>query len=61
MMQKETIIGSLTDHASAKCSEITGLIGVKNARARQILTELAAEGTVVVEGANRKRTYRLKS
>lgn len=61
MKQKETIIGYLTDHASAKCSEIAGLIGVKNARARQILTEMAVEGIIVVEGANRNRTYRLKS
>ena len=59
--QKEEIIAYLTDHVSAKSSAIAELLGVKSTREKKHLSELIAEETVVAEGGNRNRTYRLKS
>ena len=59
--QKEEIIAYLTDHVSAKSSDIAELLGVKSTRAKKLLSELIAEETVVAEGGNRNRTYKLKS
>lgn len=59
--QKTVILEYLTDHASAKCSDISNMLGVKDARTRRILSEMINEGTVVAEGGNRNRTYRLKA
>ena len=58
---KETILAYLTDHAEAKASAIAEHIGLKPSRTRDYLSELIAEGSVVAEGSNRNRTYRLKS
>ena len=58
--QKEEIIAYLTDHVSAKSSDIAELLGVKSTRAKKLLSELIAEETVVAEGGNRGRTYKLK-
>ena len=51
----------LTDHASAKCSDISNMLGVKDARARRILSEIIIEETIVTEGGNRNRVYKLKA
>ena len=59
--QKEEIVAYLTDHVSAKSSDIAELLGVKSTRVKKLLSELIAEETVVAEGGNRNRTYRLKS
>ena len=59
--QKEEIIAYLTDHVSAKSSDIAELLGVKSTRAKKLLSELIAEEIVVAEGGNRNRTYKLKS
>ena len=59
--QKIAILEYLTDHASAKCSDISDMLGVKDARARRILSEMIVEGTIVTEGGNRNRIYKLKS
>ena len=59
--QKIAILEYLTDHASAKCSDISDMLGVKDARARRILSEMIVEGTIVAEGSNRNRIYKLKS
>ena len=59
--QKEEIIAYLTDHVSAKSSDIAELLGVKSPRAKKLLSELIAEEIVVAEGGIRNRTYRLKS
>ena len=59
--QKIAILEYLTDHASAKCSDISDMLGVKDARARRILSEMIVEGTIVAEGGNRNRIYKLKS
>lgn len=59
--QKIAILEYLTDYASAKCSDISDMLGVKDARARRILSEMIVEGTIVTEGGNRNRIYKLKS
>ena len=59
--QKNAIIEYLTDHVFAKNTDIAELLGVKSTRVKQLLKELIDEGTVVTEGSNRNRTYRLKS
>ena len=51
----------LTDHASAKCSDISNMLGDKDARARRILSEIIIEETIVTEGGNRNRVYKLKA
>ncbi len=51
----------LTDHPQAKASEIADYIGLKPSRTRDYLKELISEATVVADGGNRNRTYRLKS
>ena len=61
MRQKEGIINYLTDHISAKNSDIAELLGVKSTRVKKLLSELITEGVVVAEGGNRNRTYKLKS
>ena len=58
---KTQIIEFLTDHSTAKMSEITESIGLKSSRTRDYMRELISEGIVVAEGANRNRTYRLKA
>ncbi len=60
-MSRELIIEYLTDHASAKSSEIAELLGVKGAWARRLLGELVKDDIVVAEGANRNRVYKLKA
>ena len=61
MRQKEEIINYLTDHISAKNSDIAALLGVKSTRVKKLLSELITEGVVVAEGGNRNRTYKLKA
>ena len=60
-LQKVTIVEHLTDHASAKCAELSALLGVKDARTRRILSEMIDEGIIVVEGSNKNRVYKLKA
>lgn len=60
-VQKEIVIDFLTENVLAKCSDIANLLGVKEARARRLLAEMISEETVVAEGSNRNRTYKLKS
>ena len=42
--QKTVILEYLTDHASAKCSDISNMLGVKDARTRRILSEMITRG-----------------
>ena len=51
----------LTEKITAKTTEIAELLGVKNARARRLLGEMVAGGTIVTEGENRNRVYKLKA
>ena len=58
--QKNEIITYLTDHVSAKNTDIAELLGVKSTRVKQLLKELLDEGVVVAEGNNKNRIYKLK-
>lgn len=60
--RKEKIIEYLTDHGSARSSEIAEYVDLRPSRVRDYLgeLELVREDIVVAEGANRNRTYRLK-
>ena len=60
-IQKEMIVEYLTDEASAKAAEIADLLNVSPQRARAVLSKMIAEDLIVADGANRNRTYRLKS
>ncbi|MCL2221459.1 MAG: putative DNA binding domain-containing protein [Oscillospiraceae bacterium] len=57
---KQKIINYLTDNGVSKAGELANLLGVTGARVRVLMSQLTAEGAVVVDGANRNRTYRLK-
>ena len=58
--QKNEIITYLTDHVSAKNTDIAELLGVKSTRVKQLLKELLDEGVVVAEGNNKNRVYKVK-
>lgn len=58
--QKNEIITYLTDHVSAKNTDIAELLGVKSTRVKQLLKDLLDEGVVVAEGNNKNRVYKLK-
>ena len=60
-IQKQAITGYLTEHTVAKTSEIAELLGVKDARARRLLSEMIDEGILASEGENRNRIYKLKA
>ena len=59
--QKNEIITYLTEHISAKNSDIAELLGVKSTRVKQLLKELLDEGIIVAEGGNKNRVYKLKA
>ncbi|MBR5006690.1 MAG: hypothetical protein IKY07_06330, partial [Clostridia bacterium] len=59
--QKVIIVNYLTDHSSATVNELAGLLEVGSSRVKKLIYELVDEQIVVAEGANRNRTYRLKS
>ena len=60
-IQKTIIINFLTDHSSATVSELANELEVGSSRVKKLIYELVEEQIVVAEGANRNRTYRLKS
>lgn len=59
--QKQAIIEYLTNKVSATSQEIADLLNVGLSRAKNLLRELVADDVVVAEGADKNRTYRLKS
>ena len=59
-LQKMAIIEYLTEKISAKTTDIADLLGVKEARARRLISVMIEEGIIVAEGANRNRIYKLK-
>ena len=60
-IQKTIIINFLTDHSSATVSDLANVLEVGSSRVKKLIYELVEEQIVVAEGANRNRTYRLKS
>ena len=61
LIHKQAIIDYLTDHVSAKSSDIADMLGLKPTRAKEILAELAADDIIIAEGGNKNRIYKLKS
>ena len=57
---KEAIVVYLTNNVSAKCAEISALIGVSIPRTRAILSEMVEDNIIVAEGENKNRIYKLK-
>lgn len=60
-LYKDIIVQYLTDNISAKCSDISSLIGLSLPRTRAILSELIDDRIIIAEGANKNRVYKLKS
>lgn len=60
-IQKAVLINYLTEHVSAGTKELASLLDISPARARKLLSHMAAEDLIIKEGTNRNRTYRLKS
>ncbi len=58
---KQAIISYLTGNVSAKSGEIAGMLGLKPTRAKEILSEMVDEETIIAEGGNRNRVYKLKA
>ena len=59
--KKQRVIEYISNHPNTGTSEIAVAVGLKNSRARDYLSELTKEGVIIAEGANRNRTYRLKT
>jgi predicted HTH transcriptional regulator len=57
---KQKIIDYLTENTICKSADIAQLLDLKPSRTRDYLAMLVVDGTLVAEGANRNRTYRLK-
>jgi predicted HTH transcriptional regulator len=60
-IQKQAVIAYLTERVEARTVEVAGLLGVQDARARRLLAEMVAEGTVVTDGGKRNRVYKLRA
>ena len=60
-IQKQAVIIYLNEKVFAKTTDIAALLGVKDARARRLLSEMVAEGIIVSEGMNKNRVYKLKA
>lgn len=61
LLHKQAIIDYLTEHVSAKTSEIADLLGLKPTRAKEILAELVTDDIIIAEGGNKNRIFKLKS
>ena len=59
-LQKVTVIEYLTKRVVATTKEIAELLGVKEARARRLLSAMIEADIILAEGANRNRVYKLK-
>lgn len=59
--QQEMVIAYLTEHISAKDSEIAALLHISARRAAELLKELVYQDIAVVVGGSRSRIYKLKS
>jgi predicted ArsR family transcriptional regulator len=61
-LQRQKIVNYLASNEEVKAIiSLAQLLGVKQGRARVLLSQLVADGVVIKEGGNRNRTYRLKS
>ncbi len=55
------IVTYLTENVSAKCSELSALIGTSEARTRDILRKMIEENILVAEGKENSIVYKLKA
>jgi predicted HTH transcriptional regulator len=60
-LKKQAIIEYLASHPVCKASELSVPTGVSVSRTKVYLRELVADGVIIAEGANRNRTYHLKT
>jgi predicted HTH transcriptional regulator len=60
-LKKQAIIDYISEHEVGTSSELALLLEITTARVRVLLGELVDDGLIVAEGANRNRTYKLKS
>ena len=60
-IQKAMIIEYLTDHAEAGAAELSGLLGIKASRVKELLRGLIEEDIVSAEGTGKNRKYSLRS
>ncbi|MBQ4152828.1 MAG: AAA family ATPase, partial [Oscillospiraceae bacterium] len=58
---REAIVEYLTENVSAKCSELSALIGISDTRTRAVLSKMIDDNILVAEGENRNRIYKLKA
>lgn len=56
---KKAIISYLSVNASAKSTELAVLLDLKPTRVKEILAEMVNEKTIIAEGENKNRVYRL--
>ena len=59
--RKAEILQYLTDTPQASATEIARAIGLQTSGTRKCLSELTADGTIVAEGENKGRRYRLRA
>ena len=58
---REAILSYLTENVSAKCSELSALIGISDSRTRAVLSKMIEDNIIVAEGENKNRVYKLKA
>lgn len=58
---KERILEFLAEHDEARSQDIATYIGLKVSRTRDYLSELVEDGKITPNGANKNRTYSLKT
>ena len=58
---REAIVAYLTENVSAKCSELSALVGISDSRTRAVLSKMIEDNILVAEGENRNRIYKLKA
>ena len=57
---KQAIVDFMKDKEFVKARDVAEAIELKPSRTREYLGELVKEGTIIAEGSNRNRVYRLK-
>ena len=57
---KQAILDFMKDKEYVKARDVAEAIKLKSSRTREYLGELVKEGTIIAEGSNRNRVYRLK-
>ena len=60
-IQKQAIIAFLTERVEATTADVAALLGVKDERARRLLTEMVAEETIVTNRGKGRRVYKLRA